>query len=67
MWILPCFGEKIDDQSTMIAALVVRTASALGIEQEKHMRGRTTPSFIEFKSLVRVFFFDNVEIKVFNK
>lgn len=55
MWILPCFGEKNDDQSTMIAALVVRTASALGIEQEKHVHGRTIPSFIEFKLLVGFF------------
>lgn len=56
MWILPCFGEKIDEQSRMIAALVVCTASALRIEQEKHVHGRTTPSFIEFELLVGVFF-----------
>lgn len=56
MWILPCFGEKIDDQSTVIAALEVRTASTLGREQEKHVHGRMTPSFIEFKILVGFIF-----------
>lgn len=66
MWILPCFDEKIDEQSRMIAAPVVRTASALGIEQEKHVHGRITPSFIEFKLLVGVFL-DNMGIKVLNK
>lgn len=69
MWVLPCFAEKIDDQSRMIAALVVRTASTLGMEQEKHVHGRITPSFIEFKLLVGLgfFFLDNLGIKVFNK